>query len=62
MKIGIIGSGDVGEKLADGYIESGSDVRERSNFSYCLGPIYQFNSFVIIRLDESDFSCRSIIP
>jgi hypothetical protein len=59
MKIGILGSGDVGQKLADDFIELGRHVRERSNFSYCLGPIYQFNSFVIICRDESDFSCRS---
>ncbi|HEY7228557.1 MAG TPA: hypothetical protein VH481_10570 [Nitrososphaeraceae archaeon] len=47
MKIGILGSGDIGQqKLANGLIELGRHVRERSNFSYCLGPIYHFNSFV----------------
>jgi hypothetical protein len=45
MKIGILGSGYAGQKLADGFIELGGHVREGSNFSYCLGPIYQFNSF-----------------
>jgi len=45
VKIGILGSGYVGQKLADGFIELGRHVREGSNFSYYLGPIYQFNSF-----------------
>jgi hypothetical protein len=40
MKIGILGSGHVGQKLADGFIELGRHVREGSNFSYCLGPLY----------------------
>ncbi|MGV8107772.1 MAG: NAD(P)-binding domain-containing protein [Nitrososphaerota archaeon] len=36
MKIGILGSGDVGRRLADGFIELGHKIT--IGFSYCLFP------------------------